>query len=281
MANFLSGFIPTNVVTAMVNETLKKDLVFGNLIMNPTIPGQLTPGASYKIPSVGSITVNNYTGADIDLQDVTDSSIALTVDQQKYFNINVDKVDSMQQAKSLLPLFTAEAAYELASTEDTYIAATLSAGAAINNASIFGAAAAQALDETNIIEWIGEVKTAYDKANVSKAGRFLVLPPFAETALASANVVTAATVAEAARTTGYLRNFFGFDLYMSNSLPVDTEEYQAIAGINRSGAIIHSVQEIEFYKPEKRFSAAAKGLNVYGAKVLRADATASLKISKA
>jgi hypothetical protein len=287
MANFLSGFIPTNVVTAMVNETLKKELVFANLIMMPRVPGELAPGASYKVPNVGSITVSDYDGSDISLQDVTDGSTAITVNQQKYFNINVDMVDSMQQAKDLLPLFTAEAAYELASTEDAYIASVLNAGASVNNTSIFGAATAQSLDETNIIEWIGEVKTAFDLNNVPKAGRWLVLPSFAETSLAAANVVTAATVAEDARRAGYLRNFFGFDIYMSNNLVSATDPstsvvtYQALAGIGRSAAAVHSVQAIEFYKPEKRFSSAAKGLNVYGASVLRGDATATLAITKA
>lgn len=286
MAFFLDKFIPQNVVTAFINETLKKELVFGKLIMLPRVPAQLTPGASYKVPGVGSINIKNYTGADIDLQNVTDTEVAIAVDQSKYFNINLDMVDTEQQAKDLLPIFTAEAAYELANVQDAYIASVLDAGASLKNTQVFGSAAAVGIDESTVIDFIAGIKNAMDAANVPKAGRFLVLPSYAETALASANVVTAATTSEVARATGYLRNFFGFEIYMSNNLVTAADpstavvSHQAVAGINRSAALVQSVQNLEFYKPEKRFSAAAKGLNVYGAKVLRGDATVSIKIYK-
>lgn len=286
MAYFLDGFIPKNVVTAFINETLKKELVFSNLVMMPRVPAELTVGASYKVPNVGSITVTSYTGADIDLQDVADGSTAITVNQAKYFNINIDQVDNEQQAKDLLPIFTEEAAYELASTQDAYIASVLDSGASIDNTSVYGAATAISIDETTIIDWIAELKIAMDNANVPKAGRWLTLPSYAETSLANANIVTASTTSEEARGLGYLRNFFGFDIYLSNNLVTSTDAStlvtttQALAGINRSAAVVQSVQALEFYKPEKRFSSAAKGLNVYGASVLRADATASLAIVK-
>lgn len=284
MAFFLDAFIPKNVVTAFINETLKKELVFGNLIMLPKAPGQLSKGASFKVPSVGSIDIKNYTGANLDLQNVVDTEVAIIIDQAKYFNVNLDQVDTEQQAKDLLPIFTAEAAYELASVQDAFIAATLDTGAELKNTQVFGSAAAIGIDETTIIDFIAGIKNALDKANAPKVGRFLVLPSYAETALASANVVTASTTSEIARANGYLRNFFGFEIYMSNNLVTATDpstsvvSNQVIAGINRSAAFAQSVQALEFYKPELRFSSAAKGLSVYGAKVLRSDATASLKV---
>ena len=281
MAYFLDKFIPQNVVTAFINETLKKELVFGNLIMMPRVPVELTPGSSYKVPSVGTINIGNYTGADIALQDVTDTGITITVDQAKYFNINLDMVDTEQQAKDLLPIFTQEAAYSLASAQDAYIASVLDAGAGIDNTVAFGTSACVGIDESTIIDFIAEVKNAMDAANAPKIGRYLVLPSYAETALANANVVTASTTSEEARGNGFMRNFFGFDIYMSGNLVTANSQTKVIAGINRSAALVQSVQALEFYKPELRFSSAAKGLNVYGAKVLRADATASLCVYKA
>jgi len=286
MANFLDYFIPKNVVTAFVNATLKKDLVFGNLILMPRAGADIERGESYKVPSVGTITTDDYDGTDMLMQDVLDTGAVITIDQAKYFNIAVDQVDSEQQAKDLLPLFVEQAAYSLSNVQDAYIASILDSEATIDNTSIYGASTAIGIDESTVLDWISNVKTSFDDANVPQEGRFLVLPSFAQNAIAASNIVTASTTLEEARSKGFVTNFFGFNIYMSNNLvssvvPSVGTVVKAIAGIQRSAACVQSVSALEFYKPEKRFGSAAKGLSVYGAKVLRADATASLAIVKA
>ena len=285
MAFFLDHFINTEIVTGFTNAVLKKNMLFKDLIMDARMVGALQPGGSYKVPGNGAITIGDYAGAAITHQKVTDTGIIIPIDKKKYFSIQVDKVDSYQEAKATMKGFVEEAGVDLAVVQDADIATVLSAQAGINNLSVFGAATSIAIDETNVIDFLASMKTAYDEAHVPKAGRWLVLPGFAETALAVANVITATTVAEAARTNGFLLNFMGFNLYSSENMPqatpVATLEYKVLAGIKRSAAMVQQVQELEFFRHPDFFSDNAKGLNVYGTKVLRADATASMTIHKA
>jgi len=272
MAFYLDKFIPKNVVTAFVNEKLRNELVFSNLVTPYDPKVNIARGASYVVPSVGSISVSAYDGTDISMQNATDTGVSITVDQANYFNFAVDKVDSEEQAKDLMPLYVDEAAYALADSQDAWIASMLASGAGLTNTDIAGTSAAISIDESTIIDYMRQVKVAMDLNNAPKQNRFIVLPAFAAGFLAQSNVETASTTSEEARLAGYVQRYFDFDIYMSNNLVEASSEYTAIAGVASASKLIQTVQDIEFYTPEARFGSASKGLNVYGGAVTNANA---------
>ena len=97
MAFALSNFVPTNVVTGLMIENLRKNLVFGNLVTTST-PASLGMGSSYKIPGVGAITVRDYAGSAITVEEMADIGATITIDQAKYFAFNADYVDNAEAA---------------------------------------------------------------------------------------------------------------------------------------------------------------------------------------
>jgi len=90
---------------------------------------------------------------------------------------------------------------------------------------------------------------------------------------------------DASGTTEALRNgvvgrAFGFDIFLSNNVTVVTgDDYLVCAGVNSAITFATQINKIEAYRPENEFSDALKGLNLYGAKLVRPSAIATLTAS--
>ena len=215
----LVNFIPENVVQALILDELRKKMVFGSLITIQT-PANLGRGGSYQIPGLGDINVGDYTGADITTQSVDDVKKTLTVDQAKYFSFYYDKVDDAKAAYSVLARFGEKGAYELANTLDAYIADLLGSEATNKETSDLGTLALPvSLTASNALDYVAEFKEIQDEQNVPNEGRFMVVPPFMASVIAQTNIETASTTSEAARSTGWIQNYLGYNMYMSNNLP--------------------------------------------------------------
>jgi len=215
----LVQFIPQNVVQALILDELRKKMVFGSLITIAT-PANLGRGGSYQIPGLGDIDIGDYSGIDITTQSVDDIKKTLTVDQAKYFSFYYDKVDNAKAAYSVLSRFGEKGAYELANTLDAYIAGLLGSEATNKETAALGSLALPvSLTASNALDYVAEIKEVHDEQNAPQEGRFLVVPPFMASVIAQTNIETASTTSEAARSTGWISNYLGYNMYMSNNLP--------------------------------------------------------------
>ena len=280
MGYHITEFIPTNVVTAMMVDELRESLVFEGLVRTST-PANIGVGSSYKIPGVGAITVGDYTGADITVQDLSATDVSLSVDQAKYFAFYLDKVDSEQAAKDVLPVYVDKASYELANTLDTYVASTLATNAGLTNTGMGTAVSAVAIDETTVLDWAGEIKEALDTANVPQEGRYLVVPPYVAAAIAKTNIEKSSTTLESARMKGWVNEYLGMNIFMSNNLPLNSTKTTCVAGVQTAADLVLSVNDLMFMDAEKRFASLSKGLSVYGAAVSQSSAIAKAIVTKA
>lgn len=255
MAFHLDKFVPKNVITGMVLAKLDKSLVFSGLVNYANADG-LKRGDSYRIPGVGSITIGDYAGTDITVQDIADVNVDIPIDQAKYFAFYLDKVDNYESAMNVLPMYVDRGAYGLASSVDNYIAQSIVAEAT--------AVTGGTIDATNVLDWVASIKVAMDTANVPQEGRWLVVPPNVAGAIAKTNIETASTTLEQARLTGFVQRYLGFDIFMSNNLVDGTVGKEAVAGVPSAYQFIQSISDIEFMDAEKRFASLSKGLLVYG-----------------
>ena len=64
----------------------------------------------------------------------------------------------------------------------------------------------------------------------------------------------------------------GFQLRMSNNVPVSANKYSVMAGTDQAISYAGQITKIEPYRPEKTFADAVKGLFVYGTKVIEPKA---------
>ena len=271
----IETFIP-EVWSARILENLNKTLVYTNLV-NRDYEGEITQyGDTVHIGSVGRVAVKTYTqNTDIAAPDaLATTDQTLLIDQGDYFNIAIDDVDKAQARANVLDTAAASVSYEFGDKADQYVASILKAGTIKDG---LGAdSSALTVDETNAYEYMVAMKTALDKANVPKQGRWIVLPPeFEGFMLLDARFASGqGTNAESRLMNGAVARAAGFDIYISNNVPVSTDEYKVIASTNMCATYADQILETEAYRPEKRFGDAIKGLHVYGAKLLRPEAVA-------
>lgn len=278
----VAGFIP-EVWSAQLQTSLKKSLIFaGPGVVNRNYEGSIgQSGDTVKITSISRPTVATYTknSTSITPETLTDAQRTLVVDQSKYFSFEVDDVDMRQVANggALMAEAAQEAAYALADTADQYVAALYSGVAAANAIGTVSITTA-ALAFTNIVN----LKKVLDVANVPQAGRYVVIPPWYEALLLQDDrlVRQDASGTDQGLRAGMVGRMMGFDVYVSNNvINVTGDDYLVQAGHPSAITYAEQINKVEGYRPESAFSDAIKGLHLYGARLVRPTAIATLTAS--
>lgn len=278
----VNSFIP-EVWSAQLLSSLKKSLVFaGPGVANRNYEGDIANyGDTVRITSISRPTIASYTKdvTSITPENLTDANRSLVIDQTKYFAFEVDDVD-LRQARdggALMDEAATEAAYALADTADQYVAGLYS-GVDASNAISTTSITTSALAITGLLN----LKTKLDTSNVPMGGRYVVVPPWYHALLLGAdlfNRVDASGTADGLRN-GMVGRAFGFDVYMSNNcVNVTGDDYIVQAGVPGAITYAEQIAKVEAYRPEAAFSDAIKGLHLYGAKLVRPTAIATLTAS--
>lgn len=280
----INNFIP-EVWSAELLTSLKKALVFaGPKTVNRDYEGEIREsGDTVRISSISRPTVGTYVknSTVITFENLTDADRTLLIDQAKYFAFEVDDID-MRQAKDGGRLMTEaadEAAYALADTVDQYVEG-LYAGAASANQIGTTAITTAALAHTGLVN----LGVKLDEANVPKQGRYAVIPPWYHGLLitpGSSTVPVNESGSDEALRNGFVGRLAGFDLHVSNNCTLITgDDYRVSAGYRGAITFATQINKVEALRPESSFSDALKGLNLYGAKLLRPTGVATLTASK-
>ena len=271
----IETFVP-KVWSARILESLDKTLVYANLF-NRNYEGEIAAyGDTVHINSVGDVTVKTYT-KDTDIADpdtLTTTESLLVIDQAKYFNIGIDDVDKAQARAELLQTASERVGYSYGDIIDQWLASLLKAGTIVNGLGTDGTPLQ--VTEANAYNYMVNMKTALDKANVPSMGRGIVVPPeFEGYMLLDSRFASSSDAGNERLVNGVVARAAGFDIYVSNNVPNTAgAKYKIIATTADQGTFAQQVLETEAYRPQKRFGDAVKGLNVYGAKVLRPETIA-------
>ncbi|KJD38601.1 P22 coat protein - protein 5 domain protein [Paenibacillus polymyxa] len=273
----VQNFIPT-IWSARLNESLKKNLVYGNVV-NTDYEGEIKgQGSTVKINSIGAVTIGNYDKvAGIgNPQELDATQKTLVIDQAKYFNFQVDDVDAAQANVNLLDGGIVEASYGLANVVDQYLAGFYTEVKAENTIGN---------DTTPIIptkdtayDLLIDLGVLLDENNVPESERFVVVPAWYYGLLLKD---TRFTKDPNIIRTGYVGDIDGMTVYKSNNVPnTGGAKYKIIAGHKSAISFAGQVDSVEAFRPEKQFSDAVKGLQVFGAKCIKPEALAVLTANK-
>lgn len=275
----ITNFVP-EVWAAQLQTSFKKATVFASpSVVNRNYEGEISAaGDTVRITSISRPTIATYTknSTSITPETLTDAARTLVVDQSKYFAFEVDDID-LRQSKNggaLMAEAATEAAYGLADTVDQYIAGLFS-GVDSANAITTTSITTAALAKTGLVNLAKKL----NEANVPRAGRFVIIPPWYEALLIDGSVfgqVDASGSSEGLRE-GYVTRAFGFDIFVSNNVTNTTgDDYRICAGVPQAITFADQINKVEAYRPESGFSDALKGLHVYGAKLTRPSGIATL-----
>ncbi len=225
--------------------------------------GEIKRAEKVKILGVGRPTLFDYTGSAIGTPEhVADSSVFLEIEKAKAFNFAVDDIDRAQGVEGLMEALTEESSKALAEARDGYIAGKcLDAGKLTSSTQTNTAALCKTAVDT-AFEWLWSngVKIN-DGVSVIIAPWFYSLFKDKLTELYTDNV-------ELIRK-GVIGRYNGAEVRISDNLYNDgTDDYMMIR-TKRAIAFAGQIQQVEAYRPHDLFADALKGLDVYGAKVVR------------
>jgi len=271
------SFIP-EVWSAKMLVSLKKALVYGQPgVVNRDYEGDIRQqGDTVRIRSISRPTIGTYTknSTTVTAETLTDAQRALYIDQSKYFAFELDDIDAAQSTGGELEGALQEAVYGLRDVADQYIAALYTGAQSANQIGTVSVTTG-ALAYTQL----RKLKVKLDEANVPMEGRFCIVPPWYEGLLLEEDKfvrVDASGTSEGLRN-GQIGRALGFNVMASNNAPLVTgDDYAVMAGHPSAISFAEQIASIETYRPESAFSDAIKGLHVYGAKLVRPEAIATV-----
>lgn len=280
----LKNLIPSDVMALMVEETLRKSLVYGSCV-NTKYEGVISgAGDSVLIPVIGDVSISNHTVNDTITYEALDSANAkLIVDQQKRFAFAVDDVDARQSIVDVAAQYANRAGYLLRDTSDQYIAAMHGdAGASgtlgTTTTPLTVTAAASTGGNVSAYECLTRMHQALDLKNVPREGRWLVCPPWFIAKLTLAGLLTVpGTSDQEAAVNGRVGYKMGFDIRVSNNVVnAAAAGSKIMAGTNNAITFVSQILGVETLRLETKYGTGVRGLYVFGAKTIQPDQLCTL-----
>ncbi len=266
-------------------------------------------GESIKISSIGRLTVKSYTRnagagntaasptvAGIDRPEILQgSSLWLVPDQMKYVSFEIDDVDHYQQVPNLMGEATREMAYAFSDAADLYAISTLQTGVAGTADGTGNRLTARTIGtgagDDDAYETLVDLGVKLSENDVPTPGRWVIVSPWFLGALQKDVRFTnyGTTANRETLLNGNIGRAAGLEIYVSNNLSGATSGtlatsggvYTIIAGTNDAATYAETLNDMKAFEPQDGFNDAIRSLHVYGAKVTRPYALASVAVTSA
>lgn len=301
------GFNPTLWSAAFLVNLNKRHVHVD--VMNRDYEGEIKAhGDQVKIGSIGRVTVNDYTRNSglggtaasptitaIARPEITEGSHQfLVIDQAKYFNVAIDDVDKKQQKPKLMDDLMREASFAMANRQDLFANSTLQTGVSGTTDGTGNRLAARTLGvgagDDDAYETLVDLVTKLKEQDVF-GDYWAILPPWF-IGLLQKDVRFTNYGTDANRATlenGIIGRAAGIELRESNNLSGATSGtlavaggvYTILAGVKEAATFAEQLTSMEAFRPQDGFNDAVKGLEIYGAKVTRPFALASVACTQA
>jgi len=303
----IGNFNPT-IWSKLFLENLNKRHVHAD-VMNHDYEGEIkATGDTVKISSIGRITVKAYTRnaglgntaasptiAGIDRPEIlVGSSLFLTISEGDYFNFGIDDVDAAQQQPKLMSKAMREAAYAMANDVDLFANSTLQTGVAGTTDGTGNRLTARTIGtgagDDDAYETLVDLGVKLRENDVYGDYWAIVPPWFVGMLQKDVRFTNYGTGAN--RETllnGNIGRAAAIDIKESNNLSGATSGtlavaggvYTILAGVKDAATFAEQTNKIVAFRPEDGFNDAVKGLHMYGGKVTRPYALASVAVTMA
>ena len=260
----IDNFIPEVWAAGVTQSFIANQVVIPTL--NTQYSGEATRGNTVHIINATTPTITDYAaaGRSITAEALADTEVQLLINQEKAFSVNVDDVDRVQAAGEF-NAWTEAAGRALAEDAEEYVLTQMFAGASnANTGSVVVDTAAEAKTA------IREIRKTMATNKVPANGRFVVVnPDFADLLLQDLSDVSVAGSSSELRD-GAIRRLYGMDVIES---PLTGQATPAAIGYHQDMvAFVNQVENVESLRNPTKFADIVRGLNVYGAKVVKSEA---------
>lgn len=239
-----------------------------------------------KILAVGDPTVGPYTGEDITIEEMTDSSQDLTIDVQNYFAFEVKDVDKAQSVPGLPEKYQQKAMNKIALKREKFIGALVAgkAQATVDEAAknnTYKEGATKIIVATN--KTTAAIKAAFDEAivtlrenNFDDAGVVECGPR--NYGIFKNELIELKTNNDELVKRGVVGMYDNYEFKSTNNVYKDDSYEYAIVRSKDAIAFAGQINEVEAGRMEKRFSDYIRGLDTFGARIIAQKELVCVKI---
>jgi len=267
-----------------------KSTVFG-AIANTDYEGELkSKGDTVQIRTIPDITINDYViDQNLSYERPLPGVVELLVDKGKYYAMSINDVEKLQSDLPYVDKWTTDAGQQLAIAIDLDILSNVySSAAAANQGATAGAdtadidlgvtGAPEAVDKTNILDYIVNMGTVLDEQSVPDNARWVVFPPLFCGMIKMSDLKDASLAGDG---TSILRNgrigmIDTFEIYKSRQIHQTTDGvdtvHDIIAGHPSAITFASQMTKTETLKNPNDFGDLMRGLQIYGYEVIKPEA---------
>lgn len=242
---------------------------------NRQFEGEARLGSRVKILGAVAPEIFDYdAAAGMDApQTIEGISVHLDVDQAKAFNFMVDDLDRLQASPELMPVMMEEAGRKMAAARDRFVASLAKESVnMLDSKKVTTPAEAKALVDEALLKLRENDVDVSDNVSITVSPFFYQLFRDALTEIKTNNDELIAR--------GVVGMYDCAKVVLSNNLYNDGTDDYLMVRTNKAIAFASAIDETEAYRPEKYFSDAIKGLNVYGGRVVRPKELVVIKAHK-
>lgn len=274
----ITNFIP-EVWSAAILEALRAKLVFPSLC-NRDYEGDIREaGDTVHITGYNDVTVREYVrGQPITVDDVTDKEAAvLKIDKSDYFAFKVNDLDKAQAKADLTGKFTNSAAYNMMKNVENYISNLMDTAVETPAKTVAVGTPADAYLA------VVEAGRKLDVQNVPDEGRWLVVSPdFYALLLQDSRFIEGTEAGHNTLLNGVVGQVRGFTVVKSNNVPRKSsspDTQSILAGTNAAVTFAQQVSKVEAMRMQTDFADMVRGLDLYGAKVIRPECLTKITLN--
>lgn len=274
----ITNFIP-EVWSAAILEALRAKLVFPSLC-NRDYEGDIREaGDTVHITGYDDVTVHEYVrGQEITVDDVNDKKAAvLEINQSDYFAFKVNDLDKAQAKADMTGKFTNSAAYNMMKNVETYISNLM-------DTAVDTPAKTVSVDTpADAYLAVVEAGRKLDVQNVPDEGRWLVVSPdFYALLLQDSRFIEGTEAGHNTLLNGVVGQVRGFTVVKSNNVPrksASPDTQSILAGTNAAVTFAQQVSQVEAMRMQTDFADMVRGLDLYGAKVIRPECLTKITLN--
>ena len=257
----------TNFIQTIWSKKIQDDLELKCKLVDNCLrdyEGDVQYARSVKILGVGEPTIGAYDGTqDIVIEDMSDRSEELVIDQANYFAFYVDDVDQAQSVPGLREKYQEKAVHGLAVKRDSYVASLIKIAAGDPH---HPPTVATNLTQEAVKEAIDAAIVVLRERNFDEEGVIEITP-------AVYNVFKNCLITLSTNNPEYIKKgivgvYDDFTVIMSNNMAKDsTHAYCDIRG-KKAIAFAGQINKVEALRSEKRFKDIVRGLDTFGARTI-------------
>ena len=260
-------------------------------ISNTDYEGEIkSMGDTVNIRTTPEITIQTYVkGQTLTVEQPDKPKLQLLIDKGEYFACIEDDVDEVQADINMMDQWSKDASERMKIKIDQRVLTDMltdvhasnkgtTAGRVSGNIDIGVAGDPVALDKTNVIESIVNMGTVLDEANCPEGDRFLVIPAKVGGLIKQSDLKDASITGDgySPLRNGRLGMIDRFTVYVSHNLYKSGSEYSVIGGHKMGFTFASQMTNMETIRSETTFGNIIRGLQVYGYKVVKPEALATL-----